>query len=172
MLPAKVDPMASAYSDRQHLIDIIKRFDAAIVLTRDPEGGRHGRPMAVVAVEDDGDIYFVTDLGSAKVAEIKDDSDVVLTFQSGHRFAIVEGPGAVIVDQTLVDRYWQESWRLWFPGGRQDWRLCLLRITPARGEYWDRGGLESVRFVFDAAKALATRTIPDERPGTHGKVRM
>ena len=164
--------MASAYPDRQHLIEIIKRFEAAIVLTRDPEGGRHGRPMAVVAVEDNGDIYFVTDLGSAKVAEIKDDNDVVLTFQSGNRFAIVEGPSEVIVDQTLVDKYWQESWRLWFPEGRQDWRLCLIRVTPARGEYWDRGGLESVRFVFDAARALATRTIPGERPGTHGKVRM
>jgi len=172
MLPAKVDPMGSDRSDRQHLIEVIQRFDAAIVLTRDPDGGRHGRPMAVVAVEDNGDIFFVTDLGSAKVAEIKDDNDVVVTFQSGHRFAIVEGPAEVIVDQALVDSYWRESWRVWFPEGRQDWRLCLLRITPARGEYWDRGGLESVRFVFDAAKALATRTIPDERPGTHGKVRM
>jgi general stress protein 26 len=167
-----VDPLASARSDRQHLIEIIKRFDAAIVLTRDPQGGRHGRPMAVVAVEDDGDIYFVTDLGSPKVAEISRDDDVVVTFQSGHRFAIVEGPAEVIVEQTLVDRYWQESWRLWFPEGKRDWRLCLLRVTPTRGEYWDRGGLESVRFVFDAAKALATRTIPEERPGTHGKVRM
>lgn len=164
--------MASVQPDRQHLIEIIKRFDAAIVLTHDPAGGKHGRPMAVVAVEDSGDIFFVTDLGSAKVAEIKDDNDVVLTFQSGNRFAIVEGPGEVIVDDKLVEKYWQESWRLWFPEGKQDWRLCLIRVTPARGEYWDRGGLEGVRFVFDAAKALATRTIPEERPGTHGKVQM
>ena len=164
--------MARAQSDRQHLLELLQRFDAAIVLTRDPDGGRHGRPMAVVAVENNGDILFVTDLGSAKVAEIKDDSDVVVTFQSGHRFAVVEGPAEVIVDQALVDKYWQASWRLWFPEGKQDWRLCLLRITPSRGEYWDRGGLESVRFAFDAARALATRTIPDERPGTHGKVRM
>lgn len=164
--------MASVISDRQHLIDIIRRFDSAIVLTRDPERGRHGRPMAVVAVEENGDIYFVTDLGSPKVAEINRDDDVVVTFQSGHRFAVVEGPADLIVEQRLVDKYWQDSWRLWFPEGRQDWRLCLIRVTPAWGEYWDRGGLESVRFVFDAAKALATRTIPGERPGTHAKVRM
>ena len=164
--------MASAQSDRQHLIEVIRRFDAAIMLTRDPDGGRHGRPMAVVAVEDDGDIFFVTDLGSPKVAEINCDDDVVVTFQSGHRFAVVEGPAELIVDQERVDKYWQDSWRLWFPEGRQDWRLCLIRVAPARGEYWDRGGMESVRWVFDAAKALATRTIPEEHPGTHGKVRM
>jgi general stress protein 26 len=164
--------MASAQSDRQHLIEVIQRFDAAIMLTRDPAGGRHGRPMAVVAVEEGGEIYFVTDLGSPKVAELNRDDDVVVTFQSGHRFAIVEGPADVVVDQALVDKYWQESWRLWFPEGKQDWRLCLIRVTPVRGEYWDRGGLESVRFVFDAARALASRTIPEERPGTHGKVRM
>jgi general stress protein 26 len=172
MLPAKMDSMASARADRQHLIELLRRFDAAIVLSRDADGGRHGRPMAVVAVEDNGDVLFVTDLGSAKVAEIRDDNDVVVTFQSGHRFAVVEGPAHVVVDQRLIETYWRESWRLWFPEGRQDWRLCLLRITPTYGEYWDRGGLESVRFVLDAAKALATRTVPQERPGTHGKVRM
>lgn len=164
--------MADVQPDRQHLIEVIKRFDAAIVLTRDPEGGRHGRPMAVVAVEENGDILFVTDVGSPKVAEIGRDDDVIVTFQSGHRFAVVEGKADVVVDQALVDKHWQASWRLWFPEGKEDWRLCLIRVTPWRGEYWDRGGLDSVLFVLDAVKALATRTIPEERPGQHGKVKM
>ena len=57
----------------EHLYELIKSFDTGILITRSGDE-LHGRPMAVAAVEDGGELYFPTSIGSPKATEIAADS--------------------------------------------------------------------------------------------------
>ncbi len=70
---------------REHLYDLLKDFDTAMLVTRSADGHMHARPMAVAEMRPDADAYFVTGIDSPKVAEIKANPDVTLTFQSKTR---------------------------------------------------------------------------------------
>jgi general stress protein 26 len=153
-----------------HLYDLLKEFDTAMVVThRGPE--MHARPMAVAQVRPDADLYFATSIESPKVREIEDDPRVAVLFQSGSRFAAVQGTAAIVTDKALIDRLWSGSWRLWFPGGKDDPKLCLVRVDATSAEYWDRSGAEGVRFLFEGLKAVAQgRTPKIAEPEHHARV--
>ena len=68
--------------DGEHLYDLLKDFDTAMLVTRAADGHLHARPMAVAELRADADAYFVTNIDSPKVAEVYADADVLLTFQS------------------------------------------------------------------------------------------
>src|SRR4051795_112829 len=129
---------AEAKVDR--LYDIIKDFDNAILVTQIGEGRIHARPMAVAEIRPDGDIFFTTDIDSPKVAELAANPDVVVSFQSGSQFATVSGRAEVLQDRALIERLWSEAWKVWFPGGKNDPSLCLIRVDGREGEYWDNAG--------------------------------
>jgi general stress protein 26 len=146
---------------REHLLALLKGFDTGMLATRTTEGTLRARPMALAEVADDGTIHVVAGLDDPKVAEIERDPQVGLFVQGKTQWASVSGRARVVRDRALIDRLWSEVWRVWNPGGKDDPNICLLRIDPTDGEYWDTAGARGVRFVLAAAKAYVTGTTPD-----------
>ena len=58
--------MASGTDKNEHLYDVIKDFDTALLVTQVSGGGNHARPLAVAEIRRDGDIFFATDINSPK----------------------------------------------------------------------------------------------------------
>jgi general stress protein 26 len=158
--------------DGQHLYDLLTGFDTAMLVTRAEDGNLHARPMAVAELHADADAYFVTSIDSPKVAEIYADADVLLTFQGAHRYAAVYGRVNVIRDRALIERLWSEAWRAWFPRGKADPAITLLRFDAERGEFWDGSGMRGVQYAFQAAKAYLTGGTPRVATGQHGRTRL
>ncbi len=155
----------------EHLYELIKSFDTGILITR--SGGElHGRPMAVASVEDSGDLYFPTSLGSPKASEIEADPAVMTTFQSGYKFVSLNGKAQVVRDRALIDKLWSEAWRVWFPDGKDDPTLCLIRVDPIDGEFWDTSGSQAVKYAFRAASAYVKGEKPEIDPNQNAKVRL
>jgi general stress protein 26 len=154
----------------QHLYDLITDLDTAMVVTH--RGGQmHARPMAVAQLRPDADSYFATSLECAKVREIEADANVAILFQSGSRFAAVQGTAKIVTDKALIEQLWSETWRLWFPDGKDDPSLCLLKVEATAGEYWDRSGMKSLQFLFEGWKAAAQGRTPEiAEPERHGRV--
>ena len=71
-----------------------------------------------------------------------------------------------------INELWNDIQELWFPEGRNDPTLILLEIVPAFAEYWDRSGVEAVKFMFAAAKSMATGEPLGDGEGKHGKIRF
>ncbi len=140
-------------TNRDHLLSIIQEFDTGILVTRTPGGDLRGRPMGVAEVQADGSLYFCDSLKSEKHAELVADSHVVVAFQSKNKFASLSGVAMVEKDRATIRRLWRETWKIWFPVGPDDPDLCLIRVDPTEGEYWDNSGARGVKFVIDAAKA-------------------
>ena len=148
--------------DAAHLYDLLSGFDTAMLVTRSADGHLHARPMRVAELHADADAYFVTSIDSPKVAEIYADADVLLTFQGGSQYAAVYGRVNVVRDAALIDRLWSESWKTWFPRGKSDPAIALLRFDAEHGEFWNALSERGVHYTFEATKAYMT---PDPRTG-------
>lgn len=156
------DKVLTEAEKRKHLAELIGHFDTAMLVTRTASGGMRSRPLAIAEARADGRLYFATSIESGKVHEIDVNPHVNVAMQNGHRrFVSLSGRAHVERDRSLIDRLWSESWKVWFPQGKNDPALCLVAVDPTEAEYWDSSGATGLRYLFEAAKALATGTRPE-----------
>ena len=113
---------------QQHLYDLVKHYDTALVITYRADGKAHARPMAVAQLQADLDAYFATSITSPKVEEIEVNSSILVAFQSESEHAVIYGKATIVRDRNLIHKLWSESWRLWFPDGKDDPSICLVRV--------------------------------------------
>lgn len=160
------------HSERKEFLDLLKNFDAAMLVTeRDKE--LRSRPMAIAEATDDGRLWFVTSVDSAKIDEITEHPQVNVTMQANRKFLSVSGTTRATRDPDKIDELWNDALGVWFEEGREDPELILLEVVPTYAEYWDRSGFEAARFMFKAAKSAVTgETVDEDDAGTHGKVRF
>lgn len=163
----------SSAEHRARLREILDEAGTVMLLTRNRGNGDvHVRPMAVAKVDDDGTLYLITNIKTTKVTEIQADPRVDVVFQSKTRYATVSGAARMNTDRALVDQLWSESWKIWFPEGKEDPDIIVLIVEPDRGEYWDTSGTAGISFLYRAAKAYLTGKEMQPDPEAHGKVRM
>ena len=136
----------------EKLIDLVHDFDTAMLVTN-TDAGLHSRPMAIAEATDEGDLWFVTDRHSGKIADLILDRDVAITMQGGNKFVALSGECRVVDDRTKVNELWQESWKVWFPKGADDPAITLLKVESKHGEYWDNSGVEGLKYLIKAGKA-------------------
>ena len=156
-----------------HLVEVLKDFDSAFLITRTSSGELRGRPMTLAELKPDGDIYFATSLSTETAREIEADPRVAVTVQGKVKFASVSGHARITRDKALIDRLWKESWKLWFPEGKNDPNLCLIKFEAGDGEYWDNSGTHGVKFALRAAKAyLKGERLEAGEPSENAKVKL
>lgn len=143
-------------SEQQHLVDVLKDFDTAMLMTRTTSGELRGRPMALAHIEPNGSVLFATSLSNETVREIEKEPRVALTVQGKLKFASVSGIASITRDRALIERHWQEGWKVWFPEGKSDPNLCLITFDAGDGEYWDNTGARGLKFALRAAKAYVS----------------
>ena len=163
-----------ATSPDTKLRELLEEFGVAMLVTRTPDGSLRGRPMALAQAEPNGTLWFATDRHSAKVDELEKDGHVVVTMQSGTKFVSLSGKAAVVDDRAKLSQVRKAEWKVWFPGGKDDPNIVLLRVEGSNGEYWDNSGTSGLKYLIEAGKALVTGTRPDvgEDPKVHGKVAL
>jgi general stress protein 26 len=152
-------PVAPATDQRSpetvaHLVALLRDFDAATLVTRSRGGSLHGRPMSVARVDDDATLWFITSAASAKSHELADDARAMVTFQSGERFACLNGNAELVFDPLRIKQLWQEKFRVWF-SSPHDSDIVLVRFNGFDAEYWDNSGLNGIKHAFQAARAYA-----------------
>lgn len=156
------------------LNEMLDEFSSAMLVTRTTDGELRSRPMALAEVENDGTIWLLTERSSPKIHEIETNSEVNVSLQSSTKFVSVSGNAMPIDDRMKIEQLWKEPWKVWFPGGKQDPNLTLLRIRGRRGEYWDNSGMSGIKYLIEAGKAYVSGTQPDvaNDPKIHAKVDM
>ncbi len=97
------------------------------------------RPMRGIFKPEDNAIWFFTDADSYKDVEIAKRPDACLTFidTRDQNFVSVSGTVARVDDREQLAELWNEGAEAYFPKGKDDPSVVLLKFTPARGEYWD-----------------------------------
>ena len=149
---------------RQRLKKLIGDFKTAMLVTRTEGGQLRSRPLAIAGVGEDGVLYFSTAFDSQKTSDLNADAHVNVSMQDRRRFVSITGIGHIEIDRDLVRDLWQESWRLWFPKGKNDPSLCILVVDPKEATAWDMSGADGFRVLFETAAGAITGGDPRQAP--------
>jgi general stress protein 26 len=156
----------------QKLFELLDDFKTAMLVTRLRNGGIHARPMHVAKLEEDGELYFVTSKDSPKIREIARDSEVNAIFQGNSKFVTMTGIASILDDRQLIESLWSEAWKVWFPKGKDDPTICIIKVVTSQAEYWDNEGLEGLSYAFAAAKAYIRGECPEVDSRHHGTLKV
>jgi general stress protein 26 len=132
----------------------------------------HTRPMSAIEVEDDGTLWFFTDIRSIKVDEVTRERDVHLTFAHPGKESYIDvwGSAGTVTDRQQIKDKWSPVVKAWFPNGEDDPNLALLKIKPTDVYYWDAESGKMIQF-FKMAVAAVTGN-PGIADGKEGKLSM
>lgn len=158
---------------REKLLELLQTFENAMLVTAAKDGSLRSRPMAVFQVErTDGTLWFMTSATSGKVDEIAADSHVNVALQKAREFVSVSGRARVVRDRSKIDELWSEHAKVYFPKGKDDPDLALIRVAVDEAEYWDSAGVQGIKYLFEAVKAYVTGTTPEVGADQHGSVKL
>jgi general stress protein 26 len=158
--------------DVQKLAELIRDIEVAMLTTVEDGGTLHSRPMMTQKTSFDGSLWFFTSEPSAKVAEVRKDRHVNLTYSdpAKDRYVSVSGIAQLSHDRAMAAKLWNPVYRAWFPQGLEDPSLVLLRVQVQRAEYWETRSGKLVQLV-GFAKALLTGK-PATDLGTNHELRF
>ena len=134
------DPEPGARKDLKKLRKLIKGARVAMLTTVAPDGTLRSRPMATLKAPFQGDVWFFTRGSTPKAHEIRDNDHVNVCFSDGedNRYLSISGTASLVKDPARFEDLWTGRLKDWFPDGKKDPDLALLRVRVDRAEYWDK----------------------------------
>jgi len=156
---------------------MLKTFPTVVLVTHDAEGGiassqLRARPMAVANLDDDCTLWFFSSIDSSKVTEARETKLTHVVCQSSLLYLSIEGRTTIVRDRKTIEAFWSKGVEAWFPEGKDDPRVCLLRFEPFQVEYWDSTGTRGLKYLFEAAKGLVTGEPPHADESQHATVSL
>jgi general stress protein 26 len=122
---------------------LIEDIDIAMLTTVGADGELVSRPLSTQRSQYDGRrVWFFTEGDSPKVGEIRRHPKVNLAYASKDKntYVSVAGRARVLRDQAMIDQFWNDALKAFFPKGKDDPNLVLLEVEPRTVEYWDGPG--------------------------------
>jgi len=116
-----------------------------------------------------GDLWFATDISSAKLADLAFDPHVNLAYYNikSREWVSVAGTAQVTQDRNLIKELYKPDWKAWFGdeggdrnGGPNDPRLALILVEAESVEYLVVNKPRPV-VLFEVAKGIITGSTPD-----------
>lgn len=155
------------------LASLIKDFKVAMLTTIEPGGQLRSRPMATQKTEFDGQLWFFTELDSAKVDEIDREQQVGVSYANPDQqiYVSVSGTARVVRDRARIEELWSPLYKAFFPKGLDDPNIALLRVDAEQAEYWDSPSGKLVQLA-GFVKAIATGKQYGEEGSDHKTIKL
>ena len=155
------DKASKPKNPAKKLRKMVKKVPVAMLTTVGADGVLRSRPMATQDPDFDGELWFFTRYNSPKSEEVQENQKVNVTYASpkNDRYVSVSGTAALVRDRDKVRELWRGALKEWFPEGKKDPGLALLKVTIDKAEYWDA----SENRMVDLAPA--TRPVRPEMRG-------
>ncbi len=146
---------------------LVKNIGTCMFFTATNEGMHNARPMAVIEVDKNGHIWFFTSIQSAKVKDIEKNSAVHLVFAHPGKdsYLNLNGRASIETDKKSIDDKWNPIIKAWFPEGKADPNLCLLKVKTDEAHYWDSTSTKMVEMLKVVASVVSGKQLAD---GIHG----
>ncbi len=135
--------MATRKQEIEHLAKLMKKIDIAMLATVGKGGHLVSRPLSTQCASFDGErVWFLTEGDTPKVGEIRRHPKVNVAYASkdANTYLSVAGEARVLRDQALIDTFWNDAMKAFFPRGKDDPNLMLIEVDVDTVEYWDGPG--------------------------------
>ena len=135
---------------------LVNEVNICMFITNNNTGDTHTRPMATIEVEDNGTLWFYTDIRSIKVDEVEREQEVHLTYAHPGKESYLDvwGGATVVTDRKLIKGKWSPVVKAYFPNGDEDPNVALLKVTPRECYYWESETGKMVQFFKMAVAAV------------------
>jgi len=145
-------------NDLAKVKELVEAIRIAMMTTVDEGGNLVSRPMAVQQMDSDGTLWFFAKKRSPKVDQIENhERRVNISFaHTGHSsYVSISGTADELYDRAKIDELWSAAAKPWFPEGKDDPEITLLKVHTEMAEYWDSTSSRMIRF-FEMARAVIT----------------
>jgi general stress protein 26 len=121
------------------------------------------RPMSVLEVDDQGNLWFLSSKNSNKNFEIKHDDEVQLIFakNADAHFLSVFGKAVIYTDRSHVADIWVPVANTWFEEGKNDPNATVIKVEPQDAYYWDTKSGKMISMLKWALGAVIGSSVDD-----------
>ena len=155
--------------DLEKLFEHINDIEIAMMTTRRADGHLQSRAMATQRRAAGADLWFVTLLGTPKLADLASDPHVNLSYYKDRtrEWVSVSGLATVTQDRAKIHELWAPDWQAWFPKGddprhgtKDDPRMILIGVTVHAAMFLEVNKPQPV-ILFELIKGWATGSTPE-----------
>lgn len=146
---------------------LVSDINVCMFITNNKEHHDHTRPMATIETDENGTLWFFTDVRSIKVEEVSKEQTVHLAYAHPGKESYMDvwGAATVITDRETIRQKWSPIVKAWFPNGVEDPYLALLRVTPREVYYWDAETGKMIQFLKIAASIVSGKRLAEGAEG-------
>jgi general stress protein 26 len=148
--------MVTRKQELAHLSELMEKIDIAMLTTIGAGGYLVSRPLSTQAATFDGErVWFFSEADSPKVAELRRHAKVNVSYSSkdANTYISAAGDARIVRERALIDRFWNDALKAFFPEGPDDPNLVLIEVRLRTVEYWDGPG----SWLGKAATFIAAR---------------
>lgn len=164
---------AANETPRETLWSLIKDIRYAMLTTTHSNGHLHSRPVTTMnkSIDEADTLWFFLSRAGQPVSDIAAQSQVNLAYAHPGKdsYVSVSGTAAIVQDAAKVDELWNDWAKAYFPGGKADPDLALLKVQISHAHFWDVKENKLTQ-LYEITKARMSGTRPDI--GQSGEVRM
>lgn len=141
-----------------------KEIDHARIVMLGLVGGEphHMQPMAAFGDKAGDAIWFFTKLDTDLVQQTGSGHDAMVCIMAKDMEfqACIHGTLVQDADRAKIEAYWSPFVSAWFPDGKNDPSLTMMRLDPKDARAWvsNKG---PITYPLEIAKANATHKLPD-----------
>lgn len=138
------------------LKELAEKIDFTMMATDLSQPPFHVIPMSTKKVDDDGNLWFLSDGSSEHNRHIEEEERALLTYSnpSDMEFLSVYGQAIVSRDQEIIDELYSKTDDMWFEG-KNDPNCTAVQIRPSDVYYWDSKDNKLVSLLKMGAGALS-----------------
>ena len=151
------------YNDdaKKKIKEMAEEIDFTMMATNLKKTPLHMIPMSTKKVDDQGNIWFLSNKNSTHNKNITEDAHLHLIYsdKSDMQFLNVFGTATITTDRKIIDELYGKSDDAWFDG-KDDPNITALSIKPIEAYYWDPKNNKLVSLVKMGVGAI-TGDQPD-----------
>jgi general stress protein 26 len=149
-------------ADLEKLGELIDGVEVAMLTTHAADGSLVSRPLQTLEFDRGGELVFFTSVASRKIDELTANRDVNLAYANPSKQVYVSVRGAARIgrDRTTIDALWSPVQKVFFPKGKDDPDLVVLRVRVRDAAYWEPAG-NFVARALDFAKGMLSEEPRD-----------
>ncbi|WP_025763748.1 pyridoxamine 5'-phosphate oxidase family protein [Dyadobacter tibetensis] len=131
------------------------------------------RPMTTLDVDSEGCIWFFTsrdtDLGSTGQVQ---EASLIYAHPGHNSYMSVKGTWEHVVDEAKKEALWSPVSKAWFPEGKNDPDLVMIRFRSTEASYWDSTSSKMVVFLSLIKSILTGDADKNGVSGEHGTIQI
>jgi general stress protein 26 len=151
---------AQAKVQLEKIRQMVTSIGIAMMTTHDQQENMVSRPMALQEVDKEGIFWFFTSSQTPKTAQVNRDLRINLAFSEPGKETYVSVSGAArhLRDEQKIAQLWNEEASTWFPQGKEDSNLLLMRVEPHLVSCWDASSHQMVELFQLTHSLLASES--------------